>query len=491
MVMSEQLSMFLLLLFVYFASRYLTRGRPPRFLALATATAFALVLTRPANGLVWWVFLAVAVLSQPRRLRAPLAAAALYCLALVAWSGADWLLAGYADALSPGESRSAHRAELRFEEAYLHTWTQRFEEYGTPRPLIVPDNGPSTRALHECLLQALRESPLPWWVARSTRARLGDRSQDPDALIREFFLNPNPVFFSYIAGAVKGRVGPQAAGDLFAGVAREAGCGGWRGFVANLSLGVSSRMGGLSLFSEAFIAGRHHGGYDVDAPFRLVRAENGPATRQLYEGVATYGEATGDLDRRAAVGYIESPTARSLDLVMAATTQLYGPAAADRLMRDVALEAFRAYPAAMLLFWDNFVMLAAGPGEVHYTAGKRGTGLPGPLFLSSALDQLPEQMRREVSGGEPPTPVFDAVYRGAHLLRPLLLVACLVLLPFAWAGPARPLVALLVLLAFSQYAIVAVMSQPHGRFSDQVYLLIVMAVAIGAAGARARARERP
>ncbi|HEY5997821.1 MAG TPA: glycosyltransferase family 39 protein [bacterium] len=485
MVMSDQLSMFLLALFAYFASRYLTRERPARFLALATVTALAMVLTRPASGLVFWMLFAVAAATGPRRLRAPLTAAALYCAALVAWSGADWLLTGCADALPRGESRAAHRAGLRFEEAYLHTWRQRFEDYGKPRPFIVPANGPSTRVLYQCLWEALRQGPVPQWVSRSSRARLGVRAQDPGALLQEFFLNPNPVFLSYIVDTVKGRMGPAAAEEVFAGVARESGRGGWRGLAANLSLGVSSRMAGLSLLWEAFIAGRHHGGYDAERPFRLVRAENGPATRQLYEALASYGELTGDYDRAAAPAFIERPGAGSLDHVMTATTQVYGPGAADRLMRDVAIEAFRAYPAAVLLFWDNFVVLAAGPGEVHYTADRRSTDLPGPLYLSSGLDRLPETMRREAGGDKPPTPIFDALYRVIHLLRPLLLVACLVLLPFAWAGPARPLAVLLVLLALSQYAVVAVMSQPHGRFSDPVYLLIVMAVAIGAAGVRA------
>jgi hypothetical protein len=378
----------------------------------------------------------------------------------------------------------ARRAELSFGEAYLQTWARTFEDYGEPHALIAPENGPASRELYGILRRVLREGERRW-VSRTPRVWFGAFQGDPEALLRELFLRPNPEYRRFILETVDFELDPAAGEVLLAAVARECGRGGWRGLASSLSLGVSSRLGGASLFLQAFTAARHHGAYDPDRPFRLVRRENGPATRQLYEALALYGEAAGDFDRDSAVQILENPPEDPYNLILTAVAWLYGSAAADRLLRDVALEAFRSYPSSgPLLAWDSFVMLAAGPSEVHYTAGKRGTDLPGPLYLSSGIDQLPEGLRREVSGEEPPTPVFDALYRGAHLLRPLILVSCLVLLPFAWAGPARSLVALLLLLAFSQYAIVAVMSQPHGRFSDQVYLLIVMAVGIGAAGAR-------
>ena len=76
MVMSDQLNLFLQFLFIFLASRYLSGRRPPVFLYLATLTAFAMVFTRPAAGLVFWVFLPVAMLASPRRIRHPLLAAA-------------------------------------------------------------------------------------------------------------------------------------------------------------------------------------------------------------------------------------------------------------------------------------------------------------------------------------------------------------------------------------------------------------------------------
>ncbi|HEY5997822.1 MAG TPA: hypothetical protein VI078_00775 [bacterium] len=490
MVMSEQLALFLQFVFLFLASRYLAPARPPRFLYLATLVAFAMVLTRPKDALVFWVFLPLAALAPPRRVREPLLAGALYCALLVTWSAADWLCLGYGDTPAAGESAAAHRATERFREAYLHTWVRTFEDYREPRPLIVPENGPASRELYGHVAQVMREKP-DSWKFRPPLFWFGAYRSDPDALLREFFTRPNPEYLDYVVGAVGSRIGSEAGGRLLAAVARECGIGGWRGFVASLSPGVPSRLEGSSLLWEAAIAGRHHGGYDPDRSFPIVRPQNGPATRQLYRAAADYGEASGEPGRAVAVALLENPGPLTYPLMTTAAMRLYGAAGADRLLRDVALEAFRAYPAAALVIWDNFVMLAAGPSEVQYTAGKRGTDLPGPLFLSSGLDRLPEKMRREVDGAKPATPFFDALYRGAHLLRPLLLVACLVLLPFAWAGPARPLAVLLVLLALSQYAVVAAMSQPHGRFTDPAYLLLVMTLAIGAAGARARSKERP
>jgi hypothetical protein len=106
------------------------------------------------------------------------------------------------------------------------------------------------------------------------------------------------------------------------------------------------------------------------------------------------------------------------------------------------------------------------------------------IYLSSGVAQLPGRMRTEAGGGQPPTPVFDALYRTAYLLKPAILAACLIFLPFAWAGPARALHALLLSLTVSQYAVVSLMSQAHQRYSDPVFLLVVMATAIGLNEAR-------
>ncbi|HEY5997820.1 MAG TPA: hypothetical protein VI078_00765 [bacterium] len=485
MVMSEQLGLFLLILFVCLASRYLTPARPPRFLYLATLVAFAMVLTRPKDALVFWALLGVVVLAPPRRVRAPLLAAALYCALLAAWSGVDWLLLGVGDAPKPGQSAAARRADLRFYDAYFDAWTRNFDTFGEPRALILPGNGPASRALYDLLGRALREDP-GRWVSRAPHVWFGAFRGRPDALLGEFFTRPNPDYYHFIVATAGAAAGPERAGEILAGVARECGMGGWPGFVANLSLGVSSRIGGASLFWEAFVAGRHHGGYDPDRPARLVAPENGPATRRLYEALGDYGEGIGDFERAKAVMTIENPLPSTYALIKTATVRLYGAAASDKLLRRVALEAFRARPGGALLFWDNLVMLAAGPSEVQYREAKRSTDLPGALYLSSGIEQLPEGLRREVAGPRPATALFDDLYRGAYLLKPVLLVACLVLLSFGWAGPARPLLALLVALGASQYAVVAVMSQPHPRYGDPVYLLMVMALAICAAGMRRR-----
>jgi hypothetical protein len=470
MVMTEQVNLFLQFLFVFLAARYLAGGRPPAALGLATLTAFAMVLTRPAAGLVFWVFLPVALLARPRRLREPLLAACLYCGLLVGWSAVDWLLLGHCDRLPHAVRISSARVEQRFAETYFLTWSRSFEDYEHPRALITPEAGPASRALYACLARVVRQRPALW----SSGAFAGN----PDGLLKELFLRPNADACNFIVAAVSGELGPQAAAELFAAVPREYGQTGLRGLLAHLSLGVSSRLGGTSLFWQAYTAGRHHGAYDPDRPFRLIRPENGPATRQLYQAVETYGLSAGGYDRDAARAFLEGAEADSYADIWNAAWQLYGSAATDRLLRDVALEAFRAYPKAVLLFWDNFLMLAAGPNDVRYGAAVRATDLAGVVYLSSGLEKLPAPMRAEVEGEKPSTPFFDALYRLGYLLKPLVLLACLVFFRFGWAGPARPLLCLLLLLGFAQYAVVSVMAQAHQRYSDPVYPLFVMAAAL-------------
>jgi hypothetical protein len=480
MVMTDHLNLFLQFLFVFLASRYLSQRRPPIFLYLAALTAFAMVFTRPAAGLAFWVFLPVAMLTTPRRIKHPLLAASLYCSLLVLWSGVDWLFLGHANRLPHAVRLPSDPAEQRFAETYFSTWSRNFQDYEHPRPLITPDKGPASRALYDCLTRVLREKPA-LWVFRAPQQWFGAYAGNPDGLLKEFFLRPNAEYFNFMSAVVSTELGSKAAADIFAAIPRECGQAGLRGLAANLSFGVSTRLGGTSLFWEAYASGRHHGSYDTDHPFRLIRPKNGPATRQLYQAVENYGYGLSPVgyDRATAQAFIEDDEAGDYPLLWRATWQLYGSAASDRLLRDVALEAFRAYPKSALLFWDNFLMLAAGPNDVRYGKAVRNTDLAGVVYLSSALEFLPGKMLAEASGEKPSTPVFDALYRLAYLLKPLVLVACLIFLPFGCASPARPLLCLLLLLGFSQYGIVSVMSQAQQRYSDPVYLLVFMAAAIG------------
>jgi hypothetical protein len=355
-------------------------------------------------------------------------------------------------------------------------------------PLITPETGPASRALYDCMSSVLRERPAAW-VGREPWVLFGAYAGNPDALLGEIFARPRTEYFLFVSTAVRVGLCPEPAAELFGGLAREYGQSGWPGFVANLSLGVPSHMGGASLFWEAYVAGRHHGAYDNDHPFRIIRPGNGPATRRLYE-VVEFGRKASTSDPIPAGEIMDSSDVNSFGWIRMAVIKAYWHEGTDRLLRDVALEAFRAYPKSALLFWDNFVMLAAGPNDVLYSGGKRNTDLAGVLYLSSRIEDLPAGLRAEVSGDKPATPFFDALYRAAHLLKPLILLACLVCLPFAWAGPARSLVILLLLLVGSQYAIVSVLSQPHQRYVDHVYLLVVMAAAIGVHGARRRSSGR-
>jgi hypothetical protein len=482
LVMTEQLNLFLQFLFVFLAARHLSAGRPPAFLWAATLTAFVMTITRPAAGLTFWAFLPIAALAAPRRLRQPLLAAGLYCSLLLGWSAVDWLWFGHAGRLSGSVGVSQSLVELPFAETYLSTWSRNFEDYEHPRPLITPGRGPASRALYDCLSRVLREKPAAW-IFRSPRTLFGDYVGRPDAVLAEMFLRPSPFYFNFICETLTAELGAKAAADLFRALPREYGRTGVRGLLANLSLGVPSHLGGASLFWQAYVAGAHHGCYDPDHPFRLVRPENGPATRQLYRTVETFGQTSIKL-YSTAQAVMEDPDANNHPIIWAAAREQYGSAASDRLLRDAALEAFRAFPRSTLLFWDNFLMLAAGPNDVLYRKAKRNTDLAGVLYLSSGFNVLPPDMRAEVSGARRPTPVFDALYRGAYLLKPLVLAACLLLLPFAWASPSRPLFLLLLLLAASQYAVAAVMAQAHQRYSDPVYLLVVMAAAIGVHCAR-------
>ena len=478
MVMTDHLNLFLQFLFIFLASRHLSKRRPPLFLYLATLTAFAMVFTRPSSGLVFWVFLPVVMLASPRRIKHPLLAASLYCSLLVVWSGADWLFLGRAGRLPHAVRLPGDTAEQRFAETYFSTWSSNFQDYEHPRPLITPDKGPASRALYDCVSRFLRESPTHW-AFRAPQPWFGAFAGNPDGLLKEFFLRPNAEYFNIMLSVIPMQLGPKAAADLFAAIPRECGQSGLRGLAANLSLGVPSRLGGMSLFWDAYAAGRHHGSYDPDHPFRLIRPENGPATRQFYQAVEIYGLSAGGYDRATAKTYLENAEAGHYFALWSAPWELYGSAASDRLLRDVALEAFRAYPKSALLFWDNFLMLAAGPNEVRYGSAVRNTDLAGIVYLSSGLDFLSEKLRAEVAGEKPSTPFFDALYRLAYLLKPLVLAACLIFLPFGWASPARPLLCLLLLLSLSHYAIVSVMSQAQQRYSDQVYLLFFMAAAIG------------
>jgi hypothetical protein len=268
----------------------------------------------------------------------------------------------------------------------------------------------------------------------------------------------------------------------------------------------------MSLLWQVYFAARHHGSYDYpdafpqgqepDAgPLQLIKPENGPATRQLYCGLAKHLHASAEARSWLASAYPSAASdppeqtiaevfrhSRMLGycFVWAATTELYGPAASDRLLTDVALEAFQRHPKSALLFVDNFLMLLAGPNDVVYGPSQRYTDMKGTLYLNSCTECLPPRARHEATGTRPDRGFFDALYMGGYLLKPVMVLCVLICLPFGLRGPGRYFLALVLVTAVYQCAVVSVFSQAHQRFFDMVYLLFVIAAALGVHGLRRR-----
>lgn len=521
-IMTEQLSLFLLFLFIFLFSRYARHSDRSWLLHLATLVAFCAVLTRPNLAIFVPAVVVACLCMRDRRVRTLTFTLAGYSVLMIAWSLADyhWLSHG---GRAPKEATTGGAAERRFAEVYFRTWDHQIDN-GFGKPLIRPDHGPASRQLYSTLASFLHNHRGNWrgMPPRPLFAPFADR---PDALLKRIFSRPTSAYCTFIAGALRGELGSDRdAEQLLEEVAAEYGNGKFGRYRNNLSLRPPNGIGGKMLFLQAYLTAGHHGQAARIAreprrlnrrADRLVNAANGPATRELRRGLLEYAtlfperwEPMGppgffDKHRGDPQGLIDfifdHPHVVYHWFIWTAADEIYGPAAADKLLRTAAWEAFAAHPGSTVMFWENFLIAVAGPSDVKYD-NIRVSGFVSMYDLDCARDdfpQLPERMRSQLPAAKTVDAAAIARRRFGRLLncvlylllRPLSIAASLVFLPFWWNSRHRSLCILILLLFFFQAAAIAVFSQPHVRYSDMFCLLPTVVALVGIQSAVQARRE--
>jgi hypothetical protein len=243
----------------------------------------------------------------------------------------------------------------------------------------------------------------------------------------------------------------------------------------------------------------------------MVKAANGPATRELIATVEEYLQLYPELWQERLPfemfgQYQGSPEVlleRILTLphhdywllIWDAADAMKGRDASARLFMDATLEAFRRQPVGITVFLDNAVMFLMGP-TVWYDSGYRLVALHVPFF---AVDDrgLPETLQAELRAAQTSwiPDRYRRVWRNWAWLRlvadPLLFVVTVGTFLYAWRSPAWLAATFLVLVVLYQTAVISLLYEPLVRYVDATILVLLMAAMVGVAAARRRGWSEP
>lgn len=483
-VMTEQLYLFVLCLFFFFASRSFDTAQPHRlrYFYAATFTIFELTIIKSSAAafFVIWLVVAGLILRKPRHLAY---AAALYFSLMIGWSLVDNI------ALSRGAKVRCMGglARTEFAEAYYSGWTKVFERYQGKPEFVSAERGPASRELYDIMLRFVHDSPGNW-VTLTPHALWGAHADNPAQLAEDLFAKPSQSYCEFIARSVHAKLGRNAGNALFRRVASEYIPTGIPRIVSNISFGVPTRYLGQAIFYHAY--------HCIDRS--IISPENGPATRQLIEAVKQHFVMDGPLWQEAydrdpcyalhqgrpplsadTIGEIvfDHCNERYWELMWLASQELYGLEASDKLLRDVAIEAFSKHPAQLTYVLETAKMFVGFERSGELPGWSNLERLP---YLNSHTQWLDEPLRAEVQGQPASLPVLEQGYGATHVLRLWLLLAALISIPLTYRNrPVFQLVVIMMAVSLCHGVICVCFSNYSGRNCDPMFLPFIVVAACG------------
>jgi hypothetical protein len=354
----------------------------PIVLALAYAT-----MVKPAAGPFFWIFLLVCLVFRVEPWRRYIGPAALYVAIIGGWGVYDYY---YSPVRFPQLAGPTSEAQRYFADAYYGTGYGAVQDNG---PTIRAEDGPASQRLYRAVsdhVTSVRANNQWNSTDPVTVDRLYGRFASDDALVREMFTRPNPLYFILLTQAAA----TDGADMLLYQVAREHGTAGAGGLAKHLAkhpliplMGPPNPYVGFMYFMkyyryEHFVVTGQFGMRDRFSSFRgsLVREDNGPASKAFADSlrlfVDTYPRLVGlgpdDLayfkTRENLTKFvIENPfDPRYSGAVMGWVYQwlvlMYGEEGAGRLMAKAAVETTLKNQTWGMLFGD-FLAAAAYPGS--------------------------------------------------------------------------------------------------------------------------------
>jgi hypothetical protein len=223
----------------------------------------------------------------------------------------------------------------------------------------------------------------------------------------------------------------------------------------------------------------------------IVDAKNGPASREIMEGIRLYMSSypshweesnpwlalhKGNPDAMMTAIFrtpVPGETGIYEGFLYDSLVRFYGFARADRLYNQAAWETIRAYPFALAIIWDN--VLRATIIRTFGDLKSQLDALPfnhwgGVIYITRRTDftaltpGLARELQKEISN-TPHVTLFGRAYAVTHLVSFVFVISALLLLLPALASSAWPFVLFLTLAYLYHVAVISV----YGNFGDNRY----------------------
>jgi hypothetical protein len=498
----------------------------PIVLTLAYAT-----MVKPAAGPFFWIFILVCLLFRIEPWKRYIGPAALYVAIIGGWGVYDYY---YSPVRFPQLAGPMSEAQRYFADAYYGNGYGAVQDNG---PTIRPEDGPASQRLYRAVagqVAAARASN-QWKTTDSvTVDRLYRRFASDDALVREIFTRPNPLYFGVLtqAAAIDG----DGGNTLLYQIAREHGATGVRGLTKYLAkhpfiplMGPPNPYVGFMFLMkyyryEHYLITNQLGMRNWFSSLRgnPIREDNGSASKAFVDSIRLFvdtypqyvGLAPEDLayfgtGENLTKFIIEAPfdpkyTGGVIGWIYQWLSQMYGEQAAGRLMGDAAIETTlkerRTWGVLVGDFLEGMgfaarsnttvVNLVADFRQAFHGARDAADALLVGTLEGGRTNQLPSRLANQVghignrtSFAKDVNATLALQYELYQWARPITLVCMLMFaLPPLVTGHGRMLVAFLTLAFFASAAAWAfTMMMPGGdpRHEDVFAFFPLLISAIG------------
>jgi hypothetical protein len=529
---SDHLHFFLHAAMLLLCVSFLRRERGHGLLAVAIALTGAYAnMVRPVSALLFWIFVAVALVARPRQWRSLVLSCGVYITAMAVWV---WWDRDYGTNLGaspamffPLPNHLPTKAERRLAEAYF---SRSGLTYATSDEAA--QRHPRTAELRQTLHRFLFAHPEEWEPRQNLKPTdfdftptdlFGKYMNDPDMLLDRLFVDPNILYFAFIVRATHIMLGQDPGLELIRGVASEHGTVGIHGFVSALGrnpglliVGPLPNLSARSLVNIVLWSKVRDCVLrvcSVSVPEVVLDPNFGPGSRRfigLVEQLARdyplyasayYKGALDDIHRDLTTGG-GSDVYRISDIENLSYTFLtwyLSTVAAGRLYLDVALEVFRAYPKFLLLFYDNFL-------DVTVIRGLRvSMDFETLSHMSDARYSFSPENKLGLTPGlaselKPPAP-YNGVWKTAGMLNvlvyfasPIFLAILILALPLLHHRAIMGECVYLILTYLYAVVAISVFASSQMRYEATFYLLplVIACMIFGQAyHARNQRREQP
>jgi hypothetical protein len=529
---SDEVYFFLHTLLLFLCVHYFQRFLHPGFgllLGIVCVAAYG-NMVRPVGALIFWIFIALALMTRPRDRRRLVAASGIYVMLMVGWvlwDRAYGTNGGAGPALGyPLPNELATTPERRLAEAY-------FSPSGLAH--VADDKAaesyPHSQKLRALLREFLNAHPNEWQsntflTPPSLFANYAAMPNPTEHILDALFSDRNTLYFGFIVRTVLSSLGHEAGLSLIHDVATEHGTTGLSGvaqyFLERPSLallGATSNQTGRSLFGILFRVSaereaiRHHLFTIENVPNPLLSPDLGPANALILRTVRLFIEdypqyrpgsfAPEEFYRLVTDGDTALlPAGFDPEGFIYLVVNWYlGPSPTGRLYSHAAVEILQRYPKLAMLTYENFLnsTFVRRLGDVAAPLDRKALDLMSDAYFDSRA-QVTEGLTPGLTKGLAPVVSATESWKNAcalqmvvYLIAPGFILLLIAAFPFL-CGPAVLMPCLFLLLDYGYEVATISVFTPYSaiRYEANFYLLpfVISCMLFGQAASTRKQKPR-